>query len=127
MRAANYTCAKLTRMDKLRYIALLLAVAGLGYFAYLRYGTIKEKMPCEEYRTGDLSVSNKTTKPYNVFVGGNLRGTVESNDNLFLTDLSAGVHSFKAIQASGYFLSPDVTSGSVDIIQCQTKLVEVIR
>ena len=114
-------------MDKLRYIALGLALALAVYFGYSYYGVKASVMPCEASNTGDLTVTNKTRQPVKVYVDGSYKGLANTNESVYVMNLSASVHTVKTVQAEGYLLSPDVTSSSVDIIRCNDKTIEVIR
>lgn len=77
-----------------------------------------EKMECERDNVGYITITNTSDNPYNVYLDNTY--VFKLQGNTFKDDyaVSAGSHTFKAEQVSGYVLYPTVKEGTLTVAQC---------
>lgn len=75
--------------------------------------------PCQKNNTGTLSVSSSSNNPYMISIDGVDRGSLPGKATQTY-ELTAGAHTVKASQESGYAVYPTIKTQNITIVQCQT-------
>jgi hypothetical protein len=89
----------------------------------------KDEQPipdCERSETSEFCFKNSTSDPINIFVDEDFQFKLSTGETR-CKSFSAGVHSYKAEQAEGFILFPDVWNGTEDLIMCDQKSKNLIR
>ena len=80
-----------------------------------------EKMECETLKIGYVTITNTSVNPYKIYIDGDLK--FELSGNTFRDDVkvSAGFHTFKAVQVDGYVLFPTVRETTFSTWICEKR------
>jgi hypothetical protein len=88
---------------------------------------VEESIPdCERSETSEFCFKNSTSDPINIFVDEDFQFKLSTGASR-CKSFSAGAHSYKAEQAEGFILFPDVWQGTEDLIMCDRKSKNIIR
>jgi hypothetical protein len=79
---------------------------------------------CNLYQSSWITIYNISPDPYDLEINGAVVRRMASNSNVFYM-LGAGTHSFRAIQVSGYVLTPTVRSLTTNLAACQPNTWEI--
>ncbi len=80
-----------------------------------------EKLECETENIGYITMTCTSDNPYNIYIDGVY--TFQMAGNTFRDDheLSAGTHSLRAEQESGYLIYPTIREIDLTIGQCEKR------
>jgi|GEM_PF-2899893 hypothetical protein len=88
---------------------------------------VEEPIPdCERLETSEFCFENSTSDPINIFVDNDFQFKLSTGETR-CKPFSSGVHSYKAEQAEGFILFPDVWQGTEDLIKCDRKSKKFLR
>ncbi len=82
--------------------------------------TIRDTRPaCQIQQTSGVTIYNNSSNPYDLEIDGVFERRMSGNTNVSYI-LSAGTHSFRATQVSGFVFTPTVRSVTSNMVVCQT-------
>lgn len=79
----------------------------------------KDEPSCETYKTGTVTISNSSSNPYNIYVDGAFKITLNGNSISEEIDLNEGNgRQLYAVQVSGYLFSPTERETTFNVLRC---------
>lgn len=80
-----------------------------------------EKLECETENIGYITITCTSDNPYNVYIDGVFEFQLPGNTFRDDYEVSAGTHTLKAEQVSGYILYPTIREITVSISHCDKR------
>jgi len=80
-----------------------------------------EKLECETENIGYVTITSTSDNPYDVYVDGSFEFRLQGNTFVDDYELSAGTHTLKAEQVSGYLIYPTIKEVTISMSHCDKK------